>query len=515
LFHLLVLALIGSALQLGVTRAQAQAAAATRFEGTLNVVWGDPRPGRSQTGETRFNLTLPDGTTHPLQLDESQRNAAVTLFGQRVVVQGRMASAARAGGQSPIAVESIEADPALRAPAPQAAVIGTRKVLFILLKFKGDAQMPHPVSFYTTQLTNPLTPPAGSKSPATINGFYDKTSWAKLKWVASVAGVGGLKATGWLTLPKTKSQYAPCGWSGACADLTAIQQDALAMLAKPGANHVDVTGFDNINFVLNNDLDCCAWGGGFTYMGKSYGATWEPPWGQEVGTYVHEFGHSIGLPHSGWRYYAYDSHHDEMSRGNPAAVVICGTYKSANDGGATDNIYCTKPGGGYITAHKNYLGWIPAKNKTTLNTKTTKTYVIEANALPLGTRLKMVIVCLAGQPCTGAAARFLTIEAKMKVADYEKGLPTEGIVIHDIKMNRAPIGGKCFFNNQSGWAVPIDATPGDFNSSTCSPQDTAGSGLMNMPFVVGKTYNSPLLGVKVQVKSKTATTMTVVVTRTK
>jgi hypothetical protein len=37
-----------------------------------------------------------------------------------------------------------------------------------------------------------LTPPAGSTTPATINGFFNKTSWGKLRWRAHVAGRGGL-----------------------------------------------------------------------------------------------------------------------------------------------------------------------------------------------------------------------------------------------------------------------------------------------------------------------------------
>ena len=62
---------------------------------------------------------------------------------------------------------------------------------------------------------------------------------------------------------------------------------------------VNLSVYDNINLVLNNDLDCCAWGGGSTFNAKSYGVTWEPPWGQEAAVYVHEMGHSLGLP--SWR----------------------------------------------------------------------------------------------------------------------------------------------------------------------------------------------------------------------
>jgi hypothetical protein len=500
---------------LALSFGHAIAQTAQSYSGILSVMWGDPKPGAASGGAMLFELTLPDGSTHPLQIDPARANVAVQFFGKHVTVMGRVSNAAATTGPSTIVVDDIKsAEPANSATEQPRAKV-TRKVLFVLLKFQGDAQLTHPVSFYTNELTNPQNPPAGSLTPASINGFFKKTSWGKLQWHADVVGVEGLNPTHWFTLPMTKTSYANCGWPSVCANLTQLRNDALALVTGAG---VDYTVYDNINFVINNDLDCCAWGGSFSDGSKSYGQTFEPPWSQEAGTYVHEMGHSVGLPHSGWRYYAYDSHHDQMSRGNPALTVSCGSYNSANDGGMR-NIDCTEPGAGYIAVHKDYLHWIPSANKATLNKVATKTYVIEAQALPLGSRLKMVKICIAGEPCTGAEgtnAHFLTVEAKMKVAKYENGLPSGGIVIHDVLMNRRnTISGPCFFNNQNGWAIPIDATPGDFTGSpTCGPQDQAGHGLMNMPFVVGKKYSDPTLHVTVKVMSKTATTMTVKVTRT-
>src|SRR4029078_1802797 len=178
-----------------------------------------------------------------------------------------------------------------------------------------------------------------------------------------------------------------------------------------------------------------------------------------------------------------------------------------------ENINCTEPGAGYIAAHKNFLGWIPNANKATVSAVGSQVFIIEAGARPLGSRLKMVIVCITGKPCSGgdgSTARFVTVEVKMKVGQDDNGLPTEGGVIHDVMMNRPPTpastAGTCFFNNQSGWAVPADATPGDFNSSTSAFEDTPGHGLMNMSYQVGGTYLNNALKVKVQVLSKTATT---------
>jgi hypothetical protein len=411
--------------------ADAQTASGTRFEGTLSVVWGDPRPGLSGGG-TQFSLTSPDGTTYALELGADQQNAAVHYFGKRVVVQGRAVSRAR-GGEPGIAVDQIELAPSPGAIQPRAAV--TRRVLFVLLRFKDDTQEPHPPRFFR-QLTNPKRPPAGSKTPATINGFFDKTSWGQLIWTADVAGKGGLNPRRWLTLPKTKAQYAPCGWSGSCADLTAITNDGLALAEAAGVN---LTVYDNINIVLNNDLDCCAWGGGRTYKGKFYGMTWEPPWGQEAAVYVHELGHSIGLPHSGWVHYDYDSPWDEMSGGSTGQSVQCGTYFSANSN-ANRPIKCTEPGGGYITAHKDHLNWIPAANMVVINSKTAKRVRLTANATGVAAGVKMIKICLSSASCTGSTARYITVEARIGNAAYEKGLPGDGVIIHDFQANRGPTG---------------------------------------------------------------------------
>jgi hypothetical protein len=103
---------------------------------------------------------------------------------------------------------------------------------------------------------------------------------------------------------------------------------------------------------------------------------------------------------------------------------------------------------------------------------------------------------------------------------YDRGAPNNGVIIHDVQMGRARIGGGCYFNNQSGWAIPIDATDGDFDSLSCSPmfsqgQDSGGSGLGNAQFGVGQIYSDATHGIKVKVKTQTATGFIVNVIRSK
>jgi hypothetical protein len=476
----------------------ASAQTSSRFEGTLNVVWGDPRAGASG-GEIRFNVTLPDGKSYPLIVAPAQQGSAMADFGKHVVVRGTLTTDAR--GQNAITAARIDA--VTNGDAIKRGATETRRVLYILLKFKGDSQKPHDRQFYL-HLTNPKKGDDSLSIPATINGFFAKTSWGNLQWQADV--------TEWMTLPYAKMHYANCGWSKSCANLGAISSDAFALAAATGIN---LTVYDNINFVLNNDLDCCAWGGGTNYHGKNYGATWEPPWGQEAGTYSHEFGHSIGLPHSGWAYYSYDSPWDIMSARTSSRTLQCGSYFSANDH-ATDALYCTEPGDGYIAGHKDYLGWTPAANQVVIDSPMTQEVVLEANATPLKDGIKMIKICLAGAACSGSTAHYLTVESRIGGKLYENGLTGDGVIIHDFQLNRAAIGGTCYFNNQSGWAVPIDATPGDWDGANCSADGLSWPdyALGNAEFLPGQTYTDDTNHVSVEVKEKNGNAYVVQVTRT-
>ena len=93
----------------------------------------------------------------------------------------------------------------------------------------------------------------------------------------------------------------------------------------------------------------------------------------------------------------------------------------------------------------------------------------------------------------------------------DNGIPGDGIIIHDVQINRPAISGSCYFNNQSGWAVPIDATPGDYNSLNCS---TGGRiypnyGLYNAQWTPGQTYINYDYGLQISVLSRTGSAFTV------
>ncbi|MDD2919831.1 hypothetical protein [Rhodoferax sp.] len=488
----------------------------TSIEGILNTVWGDPHPELGAAGAMLHTLVLPDGKSVALDMN-GQDNLAVFYFGKRVLVSGQVVAKQMGLAQSQssvtLVVDTIAPVRMQQGPGLAPGVFGTKKVIYLLLKFSDDVAVPHPPLFFTN-LNNPDTPPVGEASPATINGFFKKTSWDQFSWIGDVGGLGGVGAAGgWLTLPHPKSYYAPCGWSSACANLQAISDDGTALGRAQG---IDFKNYDNINFVLSNDLDCCAWGGGYysSVDAKVYGATWEPPWGQETGTYAHEMGHSLGLPHSGWVYHAYDSPWDMMSNRVAAQYALCGSYVSKNSGSSND-LYCSEPGDGYITAHKDYLGWIPVDNQIVTTTSDSTTVTLEAGALPLSTLPKIMKICITGSPCSGASAHYFTVEARVKglgiPSQYDNGLPNEGIIIHEFKGDRPAISGTCFFNSQSGWAVPIDSTPNDYDSVNCNQggRNYPDFALYNAQWSPGQTYTNSSYGFSVSVLSRAGSTFEV------
>jgi M6 family metalloprotease-like protein len=521
-----LLAVIGASLAASSAFAQATASpsapqgATESFEGILSVVWGDPGP-YAIGGATRHTLTLRDGTTVPLQL-QRQESSALRHFGRRVRLSGRRLSTNRMTSSN-IVVDAITPDdgtiPFAEPATSLEPVIGSKRVLYLLLKYADDEAVPHPPQFYD-DLNNPDIPPQGAGFPTTVNGFFKKTSWGQFHWIGDVGGVGGIPASDWLTLPFPKWHYAPCGWDQVCADLNSISNDGIAAGIAAG---IDFSNYDQINFVLSNDLDCCAWGGSFVYQARSYGATWGPPWAQNTSTYAHEMGHSLGLPHSGWLYYAYDSPWDVMSARVGLNGSICGSYDSYNSG-VPSSLYCDEPGNGYIAPHKEFLGWIPPQNVVVVDRKSpTATVTLEADALPLSSAIKMIKVCLPGFPCTGPSARYLTVEARVKglgsESQFDNAIPGQGVIIHDFQADRPPIGAgdSCFINAQSGWAVPIDATPGDWVES---PVCDAGGlqyphyALYNAQWLPAPSkYVSPRRKVRIKVRQRVGSSFVVRVER--
>ncbi|HKY89814.1 MAG TPA: pre-peptidase C-terminal domain-containing protein [Nevskiaceae bacterium] len=490
--------------------AEATGSASNSYSGVLVGAWPDAHARSTARTQAQFALALPDGRRVPLDAAQFESTAA-RLLGRDVIVSGRTLLGPLAAPLQVDALDAADAEPErdVASITPKAGTTGARKVLYLLVKYQDDTQVPRAPSFYS-ELNNPDTPPEGSPLPATVNGFFKKTSYGQLSWIGHVGGKGGVPASDWLTLPKPKSGYASCGWSGSCAQIGPLFDDAVGLAVAQG---IDVKSYDNINIVLANDLDCCAWGGGQVYDGKYFGVTWEPPWGQDVSTYVHELGHSLGLTHSGWNYFAYDSPWDMMSSTPNARSVSCGTYYSRNSS-ATSGLSCTEPGAGYIAPYIDKLGWLPAANVVQINAGEDRVVQLQALSDALGSGVKMIRVCLPGEACTGSSAHYLTVEARVRSAKFDGGLTGEGIVIHDFRANRSAIGAgnECYFNSSTTWAMPIDATPNDY---AAAPTCTSGGrsfpnyALYNAQWVTGQTYVDAARNVRIGIGARTGNTWSV------
>ena len=115
-------------------RTVVRAQAAATFQGTLSIVWGDPRfPGVA--GAVGYFIETADGQHLPVQVSPAVNpNDLLRLQGRAVIVTGRSAAVrttAQATAQAGIVADTIVADP--RAPQAEAqqdaTVSGTKRVI--------------------------------------------------------------------------------------------------------------------------------------------------------------------------------------------------------------------------------------------------------------------------------------------------------------------------------------------------------------------------------------------------
>lgn len=301
-------------------------------------------------------------------------------------------------------------------------------------------------------------------------------------------------------------------------NLLGLETDAMSAGRAQGINFAL---YDQVNFVFSNDLDGHVYGGGHfsSTEGKFLGMTWMDPKGQSAWAYAHEMGHSLGLQHSGWVYYRYDSPWDAMSGSPIAASQPCGSYLSALNGGQPTTLFCPEPGTGYIAGYTEDLGWLPPANIVTTDTFSTSTVTLEALPLPLGTAAKMIKICLSGYPCfwdpsgLSGRRRYLTVEARVRglgsTTQFDNGLPGDGVIVHEFGPDRP--SGPCVGGGEWPVASPIDATPGDYNSAACNPggRTYPNYALFNAQIVPGQSLTLGTRGIRIDVLSRTATSFTV------
>ncbi len=422
----------------------------TTHSGIITVVFGDPAPDSGQPAKIVFSLDTGRESFELVVSDKVLEAAGgvAALAGARVEVTGEPSATADALSLSrPLMAQRI-----VRLPSDgvgQELVSGAHPWVSVLCNFSDTpADTPKSVAYYQSMMAN--TNPG-------LNHYWRELSYG-------IANIDGSTVVGPFVLPNPRSFYLD-PTTGA-ANLTQLALDC----AQVGDASVFYPTYDGINFVFNQNLDCCAWGGGRTMTldgtRRQWRTTWMPRWANTMAVFSHEMGHGFGLPHSSGPYAeTYDSRWDPMS------------------GGGTNDPTFGRIAPHTISYHKDILGWIPAAVKYTVGPGTSQTIEIERIGQPPSSPGNYLMAQI---PIT--STQFYTVEAR-RFAGYDARIPGEAVVIHNVLPSR------------SSDALVVDA---DNNGNTND------AGAMWTP---GETFTDAANGITVTVNAMNASSFNVTIVK--
>lgn len=389
-FLLAILAMVVGGTGLAAS-AEPQAASSQEvtISGVLSAVFGDPPPGSSLPAKVYYVLTDAQGQRWNL----SMGNAATPLGGPLALNRANIqVTGNRTPGTNQVSVRAISplAGGASASPSGVFALSGSQKWATVLCKFSDRAAEPQALSFFDGIMSS------------TKPGADDY--WKELSY--NTINLSGSAQYNWQNLPQGRDEPTDYFNASGDADLGKLAVDCAN--AQDGA--VDFSQFSGINFIFNDVLDCCAWGGGVTLSNdggpRSYKSTWMPPWAWGTtshGVLGQEMGHGFGMPHEGCQGTTspYDSSWDVMS--GARQVHINADFKDRIE------------------------GWIPGARRYLASTSANQIVDLERLALPGNSSYLMAKI-----PIGGSATNYYVVEAR-KFAGYDQSpqqIPGEGVVIH-------------------------------------------------------------------------------------
>jgi len=425
------------------------------LEGRLSVLWGDPGPTAS-AAEVRLLLTSANGVQREIEAPDPVVEAA----GGLVALNGRQVSVTLARSVSPPSETVVDVRLTDSPPDSIGGVIGSKPWVTVACKFSDIAAEPKNLAYFQGMYDN---------APGRLDHYWREVSYDAIDVVGSLA-------VDWVNLPNPQSFYVPTPGSGTSANLNALFDDCTAA-ADPFVDYSKggTGGFEGINLMFNDLLDCCAWGGSrfatLDGVSKSWRTTWNPPWAfAQEAVIAHEMGHGFGLPH------ANNSDGDGDPYDSPWDVM------SSAAGYAVDDPVYGNLGKHVTTYHKDVLGWLDPAEVFELEQVGSHTLEIDPLGSATTSDYRMARIQITG------SNHYYTVEVREAVGDYEADIPGTGagdrkVIIHEVLTSRS----------QPAWVVDADVPPADY-------ADTEG-----VMWRTGETFVDPANEIAVEILAETAT----------